>query len=296
MKVHSKICLIARREGKEVQHIVQLGTGNYNERTACLYTDYSFITSHPAFVEDAVEFFRNIDLEAVADSYKALLVAPVQIRRRILQGTDEQIERARAGESSGLFFKTNAITDRQIIDKLVQASQAGVPITLFVRGICCVLPGIKGVTDNIRVVSVVGRLLEHTRIFAFGPRDDCQLFLSSADLMTRNMDKRVEIAWPILDFRIKETVLGQMDLYLSDTLRLRELKKDGSYALPLCKARKKNPPEPRDAQQLLIAQAHVDEVEAGLNRTGQGTTEGSAQPKPGLEKRLLTRFRSLFCS
>lgn len=228
-KVHSKICCITRQTPDGLQHITQLGTGNYNEKTAKLYTDFCFITADPTFGRDAMEFFRNMALENISDNYDILRVAPLQIKQLILSHIDQQIELQKAGEPSGLFFKTNSITDKEIIEKIVEASQAGVPTLLFVRGISCIVPGIENYTDNVRVVSIVGRLLEHSRIYGFGPRESMKLFLSSADLMTRNMDNRIEIAWPVLNTSLKEEIFTYIDLCMSDTAKLRELLPDASY-------------------------------------------------------------------
>ena len=228
-KVHSKICCITRQTEHGLQHITQLGTGNYNEKTAKLYTDLSFITTDETFGRDATEFFRNMGLENTSDNYDIMWVAPLQIKPMILAGIDTQIEHAKAGEPCGLFFKTNSVTDKDVIEKIVEASQAGVDVTLFVRGISCIVPGLEGCTDHVRVVSIVGRLLEHSRIYGFGPRDAMKLYLSSADLMTRNMDKRIEIAWPVLNDQLREEILGYLDVSMSDTAKLRELLPDGSY-------------------------------------------------------------------
>ena len=228
-KVHSKICCITRQTDQGLQHITQLGTGNSNEKTAKLYTDLSVITTDETFGRDATEFFRNMGLENTSDNYDIMWVAPLQIKPMILAGIDAQIERKKAGEPCGLFFKTNSITDKDVIEKIVEASQAGVNVTLFVRGISCIVPGLEGYTEHVRVVSIVGRLLEHSRIYGFGPRDNMQVYLSSADLMTRNMDKRIEIAWPVLDSELREQILGYLDVSLSDTAKLRELMPDGSY-------------------------------------------------------------------
>ena len=166
-KVHSKICCITRQTDQGLQHITQLGTGNYNEKTAKLYTDLSFITTDETFGRDATEFFRNMGLENTSDNYDIMWVAPLQIKPMILAGIDAQIERKKAGEPCGLFFKTNSITDKDVIEKIVEASQAGVNVTLFVRGISCIVPGLEGYTEHVRVVSIVGRLLEHSRIYGF---------------------------------------------------------------------------------------------------------------------------------
>ena len=228
-KVHSKICCITRQTEHGVQHITQLGTGNYNEKTAKLYTDLSFITTDAAIGRDATEFFRNMGLENASNNYDVLWVAPLQIKPMILAGIDRQIERAKANEPCGLFFKTNSVTDKDIIVKLSEASQAGVPVLLFVRGISCIVPGVEGFTENVRVVSIVGRLLEHSRIYGFGPRDSMDIYLSSADLMTRNMEKRVEVAWPVLNEELRDEIAGYIDVSMRDTAKLRELLPDKSY-------------------------------------------------------------------
>ena len=229
-KVHSKICCITRQTENGLQYITQLGTGNYNEKTAKLYTDLSFITADETIGRDATEFFRNMQLENASDNYDILSVAPLQIKPGIITNIDEQIALAREGKPCGLFFKTNSVTDKDIIVKIAEASQAGVPVTLLVRGISCLVPGVPGYTDNVRVVSIVGRLLEHSRIYGFGPRENIKIYLSSADLMTRNMEKRVEIAWPILDEGLRNQVLDYIATCLRDTAKLRELKADGTYA------------------------------------------------------------------
>ena len=252
-KVHSKICCITRQTENGLQYITQLGTGNYNEKTAKLYTDLSFITADETIGRDATEFFRNMQLENASDNYDILSVAPLQIKPGIIANIDEQIALAREGKPCGLFFKTNSVTDKDIIVKIAEASQAGVPVTLLVRGISCLVPGVPGYTDNVRVVSIVGRLLEHSRIYGFGPREDIKIFLSSADLMTRNMEKRVEIAWPILDEGLRNQVLDYIATCLRDTAKLRELKADGTYT-KLGELAK--PDEPKfESQDFLIKEA-----------------------------------------
>lgn len=279
-KVHSKICTITRQTENGLQHITQLGTGNYNEKTAKLYTDFSFITCDSQIGHDAADFFRNMALENTSDNYDILWVAPLMIKQNILRNIDVQIERARRGEKCGLFFKTNSITDKEVIDKLVEASQAGVPIDLFVRGISCILPGVEGYTDRVREVSIVGQLLEHSRIYGFGPRDDCKLYLSSADLMTRNMDKRIEIAWPILNDTLRNQVLGYLGICYSDTAKLRELLPDGSYtALGAFAERDENGEvELFDSQKYLIAEAQrMKLVSAELAARQEANNGGSAR-------------------
>ena len=228
-KVHSKICCITRQTDDGIQHITHLGTGNYNEKTAKLYTDLSLITTSPTIGRDATEFFRNMALENVSDNYDVLWVAPLQVKPLILKNIDHQIELARRGEPCGLFFKTNSVTDKEIIDKIAEASQAGVKTVMLVRGISCLVPGVEGYTENVRVVSIVGRMLEHSRIYGFGPRANMKVYLASADLMTRNMDKRVEIAWPVLDEKLRDRILSYIDVSLSDTAKLRELLPNRRY-------------------------------------------------------------------
>ena len=282
-KVHSKICCITRQTDSGLQHITQLGTGNYNEKTAKLYTDLSFITCDATFGRDAVEFFRNMGLENTSDNYDIMWVAPLQIKPMILAGIDAQIARAQAGEPSGLFFKTNSITDKDVIEKLVEASQAGVPVTLFVRGISCIVPGLEGLTENVRVVSIVGRLLEHSRIYGFGPRETMKLYLSSADLMTRNMDKRIEIAWPILNDGLREQILGYLDVSLDDTAKLRELLPDKSYTPLGAFARKDGEGATVlfDSQEFFIKQAQEHRLsaaeEAAARTANRGRGENGAQ-------------------
>lgn len=229
-KVHSKICCITRRVSNGVEYITQVGTGNYNEKTAKLYTDFSFMTTDHKIGRDAAAFFRNMTLESLSDEYNTLWVAPLQIKQNILRGIDEQIARKKKGLPNGLFFKTNSITDKDVIDKIVEASQAGVKCTLLVRGISCIVPGIKGYTDNVCVVSIVGRLLEHSRIYLFGAfDDDFDVYLSSADLMTRNMDKRIEVAWPVKDPELRKLLLGYIGTCMADTAKLRDLLPNKKY-------------------------------------------------------------------
>ena len=260
-KVHSKICAITRRSENGLQFITQLGTGNYNEKTAKLYTDLSMITADPEIGQDAAMFFRSMQLESATDAYQTLMVAPLMIKQGLCAMVDLEIEKAKAGLPAEIMMKTNSVTDKDVIEKLAEASRAGVKVTMLVRGISCLVPGIPGQTDNIRVVSVVGRLLEHSRIYVFGSGEDKKVYLSSADLMTRNLDKRVEIAWPVNDPSLRAKVLGYFDTMLSDTAKLRELKSDGTYTelghfVPK-DASGKPTARPFDAQDHLIKEAYV---------------------------------------
>lgn len=259
-KVHSKICTITRHSEQGIQHITQLGTGNYNEKTSKLYTDFSFITTNEGIGKDAAEFFRNMSLENTSNNYQNISVAPLQIKPLILKKIDEQIELAKKGLPNGVLFKTNSITDKEIIDKIAESSQAGVHTTLFVRGISCIVPGIEGYTDNVEVVSIVGRLLEHSRIYGFGPHDEMELYLASADLMTRNMDKRIEIAWPITEDALRQQILEYLDISLSDTTKLRKLQSNLEFT-PLeyfAEVNKAGVIDSFDSQEYLIKKAKKD--------------------------------------
>ena len=277
LKVHSKICTITRHSEQGIQHITQLGTGNYNEKTSKLYTDFSFITTNEGIGKDAAEFFRNMSLENASNTYQNISVAPLQIKPLILKKIDDQIQRAKQGLSNGVLFKTNSVTDKEIIDKIAEASQAGVHTTLFVRGISCIIPGVKGYTDNVEVVSIVGRLLEHSRIYGFGAQDEMEIYLSSADLMTRNMDKRIEIAWPIHEQALKQQVLEYLDISLSDTAKLRKLQSNLEYT-PLeyfAERNKSGVVNSFDSQEFLIKKAQED-YKTSVGRREEETKKRSA--------------------
>ena len=269
-KVHSKLCCITLATDKGTQYITQLGTGNYNEKTAKLYTDFSFITTDKHIGKEAMRFFHNMGLENISREYSHFWVAPLQIKENVLNLIDEQIALAKNGKPCGLFFKTNSVTDRDVILKIEEASRAGVPTTMLVRGICCILPGVAGHTKNLRVFSIVGRLLEHSRIFGFGPHDDMRIYLSSADLMTRNMDKRIEIAWPVEDEHARKQIIHYIDTCLADTGKLRELKSSGRYTIPMSQSRGKHRAEPFNAQEHLIAEAAHKEPKGKSHSISKG--------------------------
>ena len=240
-KVHSKICLITRRTAKGIQYITQIGTGNYNEKTAKLYTDLAIITANQTIGEDAAAFFRNLSLSNLHGEYHDLWVAPVNFKSSILQYADQEIEKAQAGKEARILVKCNSFTDKEIIEKFVDASRAGVKIRLVIRGICCITPRIPGMTDNIEIVSIVGRFLEHSRIYAFGVGEETKVFIASGDMMTRNTERRVEVACPIYDKEIRKRLLDMMDILLRDNVKGREQFSDGRYILrtplnspPLC--------------------------------------------------------------
>lgn len=225
-KVHSKICLITYRNRNEIQYITQVGTGNYNEKTAAMYTDLSLMTADPRIGQDAAEFFKNMSIGNLQGSYQYLIVSPVSLKSSILQMMDEEI---RKGKDGRIVMKMNSVTDVDFIRKVSEASRAGVRVDLIVRGICCILPGVPEYTENVRVMSVVGRYLEHPRIFSFGTGKEQKIYIGSADMMTRNTEKRVEVACPVLDEQIRRQINYDLKVMLSDNVKARVMQKDGTY-------------------------------------------------------------------
>jgi polyphosphate kinase len=234
VKVHSKICLITRRSKGGVTTITQIGTGNYNEKTAKLYSDLCLMTANAEIGADATAFFQNMATSNLYGTYQHLLVAPHGFKNRMLALMDEEIAKCRAGKEGRIFIKVNSITDRELIDKLAEASEAGVKITMNVRGICCIRPGVPECTENIRVFSIVGRYLEHARVFAFGAGGDMKMYLGSPDFMTRNTERRVEIACPVLDMAIQRQLKHDLQLLCEDRVKARELDSAGDYHKIAC--------------------------------------------------------------
>lgn len=225
-KCHSKLCLITMREKGRLNYITQIGTGNYNEKTSAMYTDLSFMTASEQIGRDAAAFFRNMLVNNLAGEYKRMLVAPAGIKPALLALIDEQ---AALGSEGYICVKANAVTEREVIDRLMEASRAGVEIQLIIRGICCILPGVPDYTENVHVTSIVGRYLEHARIYCFGRGEHAKLFISSADFMTRNLNRRVEIACPIEDREIKAQLLKILQVQLADSAKASFMMPDGVY-------------------------------------------------------------------
>ena len=225
-KVHSKLCLITYRNKNEIRYITQVGTGNYNEKTAKMYTDYSLITSNQEIGEDAAVFFKNMSIGNLDGVYNHLIVSPTSLKQKVLSLMDEEI---RKGDHGRIVMKMNSLTDMDFIRKVSEASQAGVKIDLIVRGICCILPGIQGRTENLSVTSIVGRYLEHPRVFVFGTGDDAKVYIGSADMMTRNTEKRVEVACPIFDPKIRKKLMHDLNIMLADNVKARKMLSDGTY-------------------------------------------------------------------
>lgn len=228
-KVHSKLCLISRNTPQGIKYITQIGTGNYNEKTAALYTDLSLMTADQKIGEEAAAVFQALLLGETIEETKHLLVAPNCLQNRVLEMMDTEIEHAKAGQSAYIGIKINSLTDKAIIDKLIEASRAGVKIELIVRGICCLKPHVEGYTDNITVISVVGRFLEHSRIYRFGCGAEEKIYIASADFMTRNTLKRVEVAAPIYDEDLKKRIRYIFDTIMSDDEKGKEQNGKGLY-------------------------------------------------------------------
>ena len=228
-KVHSKLCLITRKKKGKVSYITQIGTGNYNESTSKLYTDLSLMTASEEIGHDASVFFHNMATFNLQGTYEHLLVAPSSLQDGIIKRIEREKMKAESFQPCGIFMKMNSLTDRKIIDELSKASNAGVPIFLLIRGICCIRPGIPGKTENIRVESIVGRFLEHSRIYAFGVGDDTEIYISSADMMTRNTRRRVEVAAPIYDPRLKQRILKMINVMKQDNIQAQVLLSNGEY-------------------------------------------------------------------
>lgn len=259
-KVHSKLCLITRRGENGIQYITQIGTGNYNEKTARLYTDFSLMTANEQIGMDAARVFQALAKGEVVEDMEHLLVAPKCLQSKVIEKIEEQIQKQKNGETAYIGLKMNSLTDKRIIDKLIDASKAGVKIDMIVRGICCLIPGVEGETENIHVISVVGRFLEHSRIYIFGNGEEAQYYIGSADFMTRNTVKRVEVAAPVYSERLKKRLQDFFDLMLSDNKKARKEDAKGAYSVVECKG------QPINSQELLYQEAYA---KAAVNSSNQ---------------------------
>ena len=249
-KVHSKLCLITRKNAGQVECITQIGTGNYNEKTSRLYTDLSLMTSNVEIGLEASNVFQALSKGEVVEHTRHLLVAPKCLQNKVLDMLDEEIAHARNGEEAYAGFKLNSLTDKKIIDKLIEASEAGVKIDMIIRGICCLIPGVEGKTENIRIISIVGRFLEHSRIYIFGSKERRKYYIASADFMTRNTVRRVEVAAPVYNDKLKTKLQEMFDVMLSDNQKARKLEADGNYH------RVSNDLTPVNAQEYFYAEAY----------------------------------------
>ena len=229
IKVHSKLCQITYMSEEGIRYVTQIGTGNYNEKTSKLYTDLSLMTADQAIGEEAAEVFHKLCLAQTVEHTNHLLVAPNCLQNKLIDKIDAEITKVQDGNAGYIGVKMNSLTDKKLIDKLIEASMAGVQIDLIVRGICCLIPEVEGYTDNIQVISIVGRYLEHSRIYIFGKGEDSEVYIASADFMTRNTTKRVEVATPVYSPELKERILESFNLMLRDNVKASVLKSDGNY-------------------------------------------------------------------
>ena len=259
-KVHSKLCLITKKGKDGIEYITQIGTGNYNEKTARLYTDLSLMTADEQIGTDAARVFQALAKGETVEESEHLLVAPKCLQSRIIDMIEDEIQNKKNGRDAYIGLKLNSLTDKKLIDKLIEASRAGVRIDMVFRGICCLIPGVKGETENVRVVSIVGRFLEHSRIYIFGCGENRKYYISSADFMTRNTVKRVEVAAPVCAQALKERIQAMFDLMLSDNKKARIEGSDGNYTLVPCEG------EPVNSQEALYQEAYDKAAERTASR------------------------------
>ena len=252
-KVHSKLCLITRKDEKKgFSYITQIGTGNYNEKTARLYTDLSLMTANQEIGAEAAKVFAALQKGETIDESTHLLVAPKCLQNKVIDMMEEQIQLAKEGKNAYIGIKINSLTDKVLIEKLIEASQAGVKVDLIVRGICCLRPQVPGFTENITVISIVGRFLEHSRIYIFGTEEKQKIYIASADFMTRNTIRRVEVATPIYDKDIQKRIRQMFDTMLKDDEKGKEQHADGTYH------KRKLNKEPVNSQQYFYEQAYAN--------------------------------------
>ncbi|MDO4491516.1 MAG: polyphosphate kinase 1 [Lachnospiraceae bacterium] len=254
-KVHSKLCLITGLRDSEIYYISHVGTGNFNEKTAKLYTDYALLTANKGIGENVAEIFQALSQEETVEESQYLLAAPNCLQNRLIALMDEEIAHAQSGEDAYIGIKINSLTDKTLILKLIEASKAGVKIEMIVRGICCLKPGVKNETENIRVISIVGRFLEHSRVYIFGTGEREKIYISSADFMTRNTLRRVEVATPVFDTSIKNKLRTMFNSMLQDNCQAWELQWDGSYC------RVENTDAPMNAQEHFYELAYEEAAE-----------------------------------
>ena len=249
-KVHSKLCQIMKKKDGNVEYYTQIGTGNYNEKTARLYTDLSLMTADPKIGTEAARVFQALAMGETVEDMEHLLVAPKCLQNKVLAMIDEEIEHAKVGEQVYIGLKMNSLTDKRIMNKLVEASCAGVHIDMVVRGICCLIPGVKGQTENIHIISIVGRFLEHSRIYIFGTQERAKIYISSADFMTRNTLRRVEVAAPIEDPDIRMQIQEMFVTMLSDNRKARTMNNKGNYKI------EPSDNAPLNSQEVFLEQAY----------------------------------------
>ena len=256
-KVHSKLCQIVKKKGGNVEYYTQIGTGNYNEKTARLYTDLSLMTADPKIGTEAAQVFQALAMGETVEDMDHLLVAPKCLQNKVLAMIDAEIEHAKAGEPSYIGLKMNSLTDKRIIDKLAEASCAGVHVDMIVRGICCLIPEVEGKTENIHIISIVGRFLEHSRIYIFGTQERAKIYIASADFMTRNTLRRVEVAAPIEDPDIRMQIQEMFVTMLSDNRKARKMNSKGNYKI------EESDNAPLNSQEVFLQQAYANAAPEG---------------------------------
>ena len=259
-KVHSKLCQIMKKKDGNVEYYTQIGTGNYNEKTARLYTDLSLMTADPKIGTEAARVFQALAMGETVEDMEHLLVAPRCLQNKVLAMIDEEIEHAKAGEQAYIGLKMNSLTDKRIMSKLVEASCAGVHIDMVIRGICCLIPGVKGQTENIHIISIVGRFLEHSRIYIFGTQERARIYISSADFMTRNTLRRVEVAAPIEDPDIRMQIQEMFVTMLSDNRKARIMNNKGNYKI------EPSDNAPLNSQEVFLQQAYDNAAPAATDK------------------------------
>lgn len=259
-KVHSKLCQIMKKKDGNVEYYTQIGTGNYNEKTARLYTDLSLMTADPKIGTEAARVFQALAMGETVEDMEHLLVAPRCLQNKVLAMIDEEIKHAKAGEQAYIGLKMNSLTDKRIMNKLVEASCAGVHIDMVIRGICCLIPGVKGQTENIHIISIVGRFLEHSRIYIFGTQERARIYISSADFMTRNTLRRVEVAAPIEDPDIRMQIQEMFVTMLSDNRKARIMNNKGIYKI------EPSDNAPLNSQEVFLQQAYDNAAPAATDK------------------------------
>ncbi|MDE7288290.1 MAG: polyphosphate kinase 1, partial [Oscillospiraceae bacterium] len=282
LKVHSKLLLITRKtSGGKIEYITQVGTGNYNEKTSALYTDLSLMTADQDIGAEASMVFNALSTSSLVEHTSKLLVAPLCLQNKIIEMIDNEIAAANRGEEAFIGLKLNSLTDKTLMDKLVEASQSGVKVRMVIRGICCLVAGIEGLTENIEITSIVGRYLEHSRIYIFGTPERRKIFISSADFMTRNTLRRVEVAVPIYDNHVRNRIMHIFDVLIRDNVKARKMASDGTYS------HVKTEGEPVDSQSAFINEAYENAAKGVVSAKGaKSAVKRAHKVKPTLVQRI----------
>ncbi|MDE6595558.1 MAG: polyphosphate kinase 1, partial [Oscillospiraceae bacterium] len=282
LKVHSKLLLITRKtSGGKIEYITQIGTGNYNEKTSALYTDLSLMTANQDIGAEASMVFNALSTSSLVEHTSKLLVAPLCLQNKIIEMIDNEIAAANRGEEAFIGLKLNSLTDKTLMDKLVEASQSGVKVRMVIRGICCLVAGIEGLTENIEITSIVGRYLEHSRIYIFGTPERRKIYISSADFMTRNTLRRVEVAVPIYDNHVRNRIMHIFDVLIRDNVKARKMASDGNYS------HVKTEGEPVDSQAAFIKEAYENAASGAVpSKSAKSAGKRAHKVKPTLVQRI----------